>query len=312
MEDKQLLWIKVEATPGTDPVAAAADVVWAENAVFMPKTLSGRVSGDPAMAALGGVKSYLYGEYGELTFEVPLAPSGVAGTAPKWGKLLLACGWSETVVAATSVTYALAANPAAGNTMSIIWRDGRRKHQLSYARGYCAFAFDEGKRPVIKFVFRGILTPVADGAVIVHADATWTGWADVAPISQAMTTFSYNSAAAPLRSLSCDQTDNVVFSDRPNQKQVDIAGARVWTGKMKISSLLPSVLNLESLAKANTLATGSLVHGTTAGAIATLSIKAQNDMPTYSKDKGLDVTDVTLEINPSAQNVDDQIALVLN
>lgn len=311
MEDKQLLWIKAEATSGVDPVAAAVDVVWAENPVFTPKTLAGRVSGDPAMAGLGGVKSYIYGQYGELSFEVAIAPSGTAGTAPKWGKLLLACGWSETLVAVTSVTYSLAANPAAGNTMSIIWRDGRRKHQLSYARGYCTFALDEGKRPVIKFVFRGILTPVADGAVIVHADATWTGWNDVDPISQAKTTFSYNAAAAPFRSLSCDQTDNVIFSDRPNQKQVDIAGARIWTGKMKVGTLLPSVLSFEALANANTLATATLVHGTTAGAISTLSIKAQNDLPTYSTDKGLPVTDVTLELNPSALGVDDQIALVL-
>jgi len=309
VEDKKLLWIKVEATPGTDPVAAAIDAIWAENITFTPKGT--RVGGDPAMAGLGGVKDYMYGQYGEISFEVPLGGSGAAGTAPKWGKLLLAAGYSETIVATTSVTYALAANPAASNTMAITWRDGRRLHKLLYARGYVGFAFDEGKRPVMKCVFRGLLTAVADGAVIVHADATWTGWNDVDPVAQAKTTFSYNAAAFPLRSISFDQTDNVVFSDRPNQRQVDIAGKREFTGKLKGSSLLPSVLNFEALANANTLATASLVHGNVAGSILTLTAKCQNGMPSYSKDSGLDVTDVDLFPVPSALNVDDLLALVL-
>lgn len=308
MEDKQLLLVKTEATPGTDPVAAAADVVWAENPTFTPK--GERVGGDPAMAGLGGVKDYMYGQHGELAFEVPLGGSGTAGTAPKWAKLLIAAGWAETIVAVTSATYALAANPAAGPTVAITWRDGRRLHKLSWARGFTTFSFEEGKRPTAKFVFRGILTPVADGAVIVHADATWTGWNDVDPISQAKTTFSYNSAAMPLRSLSIDQSDNVVFSDRPNQKQVDLAGARTFTGKLKGSSLLPSVLSFEALANANTLATASLVHGTVAGSILTLTAKCQNEMPSYSKEKGLDVTDVSIFPTPSALGVDDQIAIV--
>lgn len=308
MEDKQLLWVKTEVTNGVDPVAAAADVVWAENASLSLK--GERVGGDPAMAGLGGVKDYMYGQYAELTFEVPLGGSGAAGTAPKWGKLLLCSGWSETVSAGVSVTYALAANPAASSSASIIWRDGRRKHALSWARGMASFNVEEGKRPTVKFTFRGILTPVVDGAVIAHGDAVWTGWNDLDPVSQAMTQFSYNAQQVPLRSLSYDQSDNIVFSDRPNQKRVDLSGARIWSGKMKIDTPLPSVLSLEALAIANTLATATLVHGTVAGKILTLTSKSQNEMPSYSKVKGVDVTDVSLSFKPSAMNLDDQIALV--
>lgn len=308
MELKKLLWVKAEVSYGVDPTAAAADVVWAENPVFTPK--GQRVGGDPSMAGLGGIKDYMYGQYGELTFEVPLGGSGTAGTAPKWGKLLLACGWAETISAGVSVTYALAANPAAGGSVAITFRQDRRKHVLSGARGMVSFSFDEGKRPVAKFTFRGLLTAVADGAVIAHSDATWTGHNDIDPVSQAMTTFAFNSVNAPVRSLSFDQSDNVVFSDRPNQKQVDLAGARTWSGKLKISSQLPSVLNLESLAIANTLVTSTLVHGTTGGKILTVTAKSQLAMPTYSDDKGLDVTDVDLMLKPSAMNLDDQIALV--
>lgn len=308
MADKKLLLIKAEVTPGTDPVAAAVDVVWALDPTFKPK--GERVGSNPAMAGLGGVKDWMVGEYGELTFSVPLGGSGTAGTAPKWGKLLLMCGYAETVVAVTSVTYGLAANPAASATGAIVWREGRRLHKLAYARGFVNFAFDEKKQPIAKFTFRGILTPVADGAVIGHADATWTGHNDVAPVNQANTSFTFGAATPPLRSLSIEQTDNVSFHDRPNQKTVEIAGDRMFSGSMKIGSLLPSVLNLEAIAKANTLTTITLVHGVTAGSILTVTAKAQNEMPDYSDETGIDVTTAALKYRPSAQNLDDQLAIV--
>lgn len=308
MADKKLLLIKAEVTPGTDPLAVAVDVVWALDAAFKPK--AERVGGNPAMAGLGGVKDWMVGEHGELTFSVPLGGSGAAGTAPKWGKLLLMCGYAETVVAVTSVTYALAANPAASITGAITWREGRRLHKLAYSRGFVSFAFDEKKQPVAKFTFRGILTPVADGAVIAHGDATWTGHNDVAPVNQANTTFSFGGVAVPLRSLSIDQNDNVSFHDRPNQKTVEIAGERMFSGSMKINTPLPSVLSLEATGKADTLTTLTLVHGLTAGSILTVTAKAQNEMPDYSDDAGIDVTTAALKYRPSAQGVDDQLAIV--
>lgn len=308
MEQKQLLWAKAEVTSGTDIVPTSAEVLWAENVKFTPKSKA--VSGDPAMAALGGVKGYAVEVYGELTFDAPMGGSGAAGTAPKWGVLMKSAGWSETVVADTSVTYALAADPQAGGSLSIYWREGRRKHVLTFAKGMAVPSFDEHQRPVLKCTYRGIMTPVADGAVIVNGDAVWTGHNDIDPVNNAMTTFTYGGVAVPLRSLSVSQSDNVVFSDRPNQKRVDLAGARKFTGNVKFSSVLPSVLNLEALNIANTLSTLVLTHGTTAGKILALTLKAQNEMPSYSTDRGLDVTDAALTIVPSALGSEDQIAIV--
>jgi hypothetical protein len=41
----------------------------------------------------------------KIGFDVELVGSGAAGTAPFWGKLMRACGYSESVIPATSVTY---------------------------------------------------------------------------------------------------------------------------------------------------------------------------------------------------------------
>lgn len=309
MEAKKLLLIKQESSYATDATPGAVDVVFCEDPVFTPK--GEFVAGDPAIPGLGGVKGYTVAEYGEFTFSVPLGLSGTAGTAPKWGKLMTACGYAETIVATTSVTYALANDPSASSSVSIIWRDDRRLHKLLGGRGYVSYAFDEKKRPTAKFTFWGLRTPVADGAVILQADATWTGWNDVQPISQAATTFTFNGVTPGLRSFSIDQSANLTFSDRPGQKRVDIAGARTFSGKAKISSMLPSVLSIEALKSANTLVTSTLVHGTTAGSILTLPAKLQiTDNPTYRHEDGLDVTEFGFQLKPSAFGTDDQISLV--
>ncbi|MFN3582616.1 hypothetical protein [Phenylobacterium sp.] len=309
MEAKALLLIKPEAAYNTDSEPAAANVIWAENVQYTPRGQF--VAGDPAMPGLGGVQGHTVGEHGELTFDVPLSLSGTAGVAPKWGPLHNACGYSETIVADTSVTYALAANPAASTSVSIAWRKHRRLHRLTGAFGLVGYAFDEMQRPVAKYRFLGLKTNPADAAVLAQADATWTGWVDVKPVDQAQTVFTFNGVNPGLRSFSIEQSDNLVFSDRPGEKRIDIAGARTFTGRVRHTMMLPSELNPEALKTAGTLVTASIVHGVTAGKILTLTTKGQiTGDPSYSDDKGKDVVEYGYDPKPSALGVDDQLTLV--
>lgn len=309
MADRQLLLIKAEANYGEGAAAAAADVVWGENVAFRP--IGQVVTGAPAKPGLGGVRGFSYGEHAELTFSVPLGGSAAAGTAPKWGALFKACGWAETIAAGVSVTYSLAADPAASPSVAPIWRDGIHLHQLVGARGRVGFTFEEGQRPLANFALRGLLMPVDAGEPLVHGDADFTGWKDLKPVSQGSTLFSIGAIEPPLRSLTLEQSDNVLFSDRPNQKSVDLVGARTWSGRLRVSSLSPDDLNFEALRLANTLSTLALTHGTVAGQILTLNVKAETGMPTYSDDRGVHVSEVDLMPKPSGLSVDDEISLVL-
>ena len=309
MADRQLGLIKKEVTYGVDPVAAAADTIWMENAKFTPKGERKRAVVD--RPGVGPVPGFITDVSGEFTFDTPLANSGTRGTAPNWGKIAKACGYSETIVATTSVTYALANNPALSDSLSIVWREGRRLHKLSGSRGMITFKLTDSERPMMSVTLRGLKTPVTDGALLVAADATWAGWQDVPPINQALTSFSFAGQASPFRDLQISQSDNVVFSDRPNQRSVDLVGDRSLTGKLKVGSLLPSLLNFEALAEAATVSTFSLVHGLSSGSVITINGRAQNNQPTYSDDKGLDVTDVDLEMVASGFGADDDFAIVL-
>lgn len=309
MADRQLLLIKKEVTYGTDAVAAAVDYVWGENVKYAPK--ASYTNGNPAKPGLSAIPRYVYGQYGEITFDVPMAASGTAGTAPNWGKLMKMAGYTETVVAVTSVTYALMPDTSAADSGDIVWREGLRTHKMTGARGNVAYKFDQSGRPMLSYTFRGIYAPVTASAALAHADATFTGWKDVAPLSQALTTFTFAGQAQPLWSLSAQQNDTILFRDLPGQKNVQLIGKRTFTGSMKIKTPPVGTTNLEALCNANTVSTYSLVHGVTGGSIVTLNGRCQNGMPDYTDDSGEDLATVDLAYCSSALSTDDDLALVL-
>jgi len=307
--DRQLALIKTEVTPGTDPTPAASEAIWIESPSF--KLAGEKETGDPARPGLSPVVGTVYGQYGTLEFDVPLAASGAAGTAPKWGPLAKACGWSESVVAVTSVTYGLLSDTSAATSVTIYWNEGRRKHVLTYARGNMSLKCEKGKRPMLHFKFKGLVAAVTTRAALAQVDATWTGWNDANPIANGRTTWTYAGHHRPFWELSFDQNDTVVFRDLPNQKTVQILGKRTFTGKTKGGVLLPSTLNLDNLWLNGTLSTFALVHESAAGKIVTVNGRFQQLMPDYVDESGEDCFTADLEFKPSAVGAEDDISIVL-
>lgn len=311
--DRQLLLAKQEVTYGVDPTTAAADTIWAEE---VRHSLTGqRVKPNVSKPGVGPQKSHVYGEYCNLTFKVPLAGSGVAGTAPKWGKLMKASGWGETVVAATSVTYALLADPIAATSMTLKWRDGnRRVHLVTGFRAKVDFELSAGGRPMLVFTGKGLHNDVTTaGAALAHADADFSGWLDAKPVASGTTTFAYGGVTGlGLRELSFQQSDNVKFVDVPEQKDIRLLGAREFTGNLAITCPLPSTLNLETKWKAGTDDVWSMVHGATAGNIVTINARSQLVEPNYERNSdGDDIAKAGLELVPSSLTTDNDLALVL-
>ena len=103
---KRLILIEEESTYGTDASPDGADAVLVRDLSITPQQ-SDIVSRDLIRPYLGASEQLLANTRVECTFSVELAGSGTAGTAPRYGKALKACGFSETIVANTTVTYDL-------------------------------------------------------------------------------------------------------------------------------------------------------------------------------------------------------------
>lgn len=307
--DRQLLIAKKETTYGTDAAPASIDTLRAENVRY---GLKGQmVETDPAKPGVGAAPSFVYGEHVELSFDIPLAAGGVAGTAPKWGKLLKACGWGETIVATTSVTYGLLTDPTSSDSFTFIWRDAKRLHKILGARGKVDFKLTAGQRPMLTFTFRGLYVPVTAGAALVPADATFTDWVESRPIAQGRTTFSFGGVQMPLRDLSVSAGDNVVFADLPHQENVQLLGERAYTGKIKASMPAVGTFSPETHWLSRARQAFTLAHETAAGSIVTLSGGGEIGEPSYSREQGEDVFECPIRLLGSTLAASDDIAIVL-
>ncbi len=102
---RELLQAEVEITYGTDPTPAATDSILVRNINHAPDRL--RMVRRGAIRTSLGELQHIYGGMLEaISFECEVKGSGAAGTAPEIGPLFKACGLQETIVGATSVTYA--------------------------------------------------------------------------------------------------------------------------------------------------------------------------------------------------------------
>ena len=159
---KRVILIEAESSYGTDPTPAATDVVLVRDLSITPQS-SDVVNRDVVRPYLGASEQLLANTSVECTFSVELAGSGTAGTAPRYGSALKACGFSETVSSGTSVTYA----PISSSFSSVTIHynvDGVR-HIVTGCRGTFVINAAVGEIPSIDFTFTGIYNAPTDTAL---------------------------------------------------------------------------------------------------------------------------------------------------
>src|SRR5690606_38948214 len=133
-----------------------------------------------------------------LRGKVELVGSGTAGTAPAWGPLLRACGVSETIVPATSVTYQPITNAQESGTLHF-WIGGTRQI-VKGVRGDARFRFPAQGIPYIEFDLTGLYGDPAEAA---PATPTLTGFQKPVIVTKTNTpTFTINAVAMVLREFS--------------------------------------------------------------------------------------------------------------
>jgi len=159
--------VKLESTEGTAETLAAADAdMFVYDPSFSPDIQ--KTPRNPLRATLSPAPHFIGRKQASISFKTELAGSGSAGTAPKFGDALKACGLSETVAASTSVTYAPDSDLTEGDGTSAtvaIYIDGKR-YMIYGARGDYELGFVAGEPAFITFTFTGIYGGVTDTALL--------------------------------------------------------------------------------------------------------------------------------------------------
>jgi len=162
LQARTQLAAKIEATEGTAETLSGTDALLVASQSFKPSIqVSERENVSASLSRFAGVPGL---RSAQMEFDVELKGSGAAGTAPALGKLLKACGFGETIVAGTSVTYLPASSSISSMTLAL-YMDGVIKKMWG-ARGNVSLKLEHGKHGILHFTFTGADFSVADGALL--------------------------------------------------------------------------------------------------------------------------------------------------
>jgi hypothetical protein len=299
---KRLILAKTESTYGTDPTpTGSANAILVRNLEITPLQAD-TVTRDLIRPYLGNSDQLLANTRVELTFEVELAGSGTAGTAPAYGPVLKACGLSETVVATTSVTYAPVS--ASFSSCTIYFHNDGIRHKLTGCRGSFSVNAEVGQIPVISFTMTGIYNAPTDTALPTPTYAN-----QAAPLifkNGNTSNFSIFSYSGCLQSLSFEVANEVIYRELVGCNKEVLITNRAPSGTAVIEA--PTIATKDFFTIANGSTTGSITfqHGATAGNIVTFTT-AQSDIgsPTYSDQDGIQMLNLPYLAIPSSSGNDE-------
>ena len=303
---KRLILAKSEATYGTDPTpTGAANAILVRNLEITPLQAE-TVSRDLIRPYLGVSDQLLAQTRVEVTFEVELAGSGTAGTAPAYGPVLKACGLSETVVATTSVTYAPVS--ASFSSCTIYFHNDGIRHKVTGCRGTFEMNCEVGQIPVISFTLTGIYNAPTDTAL---PTPTYNDQATPVIFKEGNTTsFSAFSYAGCLMSYSFNMANDVIYRELVGCTKEIMITNRAPSGTVVIEA--PTITAKDFFAAATGSSTGSITfqHGQTAGNIVTMTT-AQSDLGnlTYSDQDGIQMLNLPFIAVPTSSG-NDEMSLV--
>jgi hypothetical protein len=258
---KTYILAKAEATYGTNSSPANTDAVLVRNLELTP--LAGDVvSRELIRGYLGNSEGLIAKTYAELKFEVELAGSGTAGTAPRYSNLLLATGMALTTVASTSNTYAPVSSSFGSST--IVYNTDGLNHALTGCRGSFSIKAEVGQIPTLSFSMVGVYNSPTDTSPV---SANYTSQATPLVFRQGNTTaFSIFSYSGLLQSFDFDLANATVYRQLVNSS----AGEVLITDRKPAGSVMieaPTLATKDFFGIALASATGGLTftHGTAAG-----------------------------------------------
>jgi hypothetical protein len=273
---KKFLIAKIESSYGVDPSpVGGSDAVQVTNLELTP------IESDNVQAAAfqGFIGNSTRGtlvanKRVSVTFDVELAGSGTAGTAPAFGPLLKSCGLSETTVAATSVTYAPVSSSFDSATIYCFY-DGTQ-HKITGARGSVTFNMTAGQFATASFNFIGIYN-APDNTALSGSFTVANQAAAIEVNDTNVTTATFHGVTSVrLESIDLALNNELLYKETASSKEVLITN-RAAGGTAVIEA--PAVGTTDYFAKAVAVTTGnsSFVLGATAGNIVTVNA-AQTDI----------------------------------
>lgn len=260
--------LKPETTYGIDATPAVADAIIGSNVSFTPLEAE-EVRRDLLLPYLGNQGAILTAEYGRVEFDVEIAGSGVAGTAPKFGALLRTAGFAATITASTDVTYDIVEDAVESGSLYFI--HDKVRHIFLGGQANLALNFAAKQIPKFRVTYVGLIGAVSDIGSM--PAVSQSGWTKPVPVSKANTTLSLHGWSAVAESLSIDLGNTLTPRHLIGDERILIED-RQSTGTAVVEARDVGTIDWFTRARNSTRGALSLVHGTGAGNIVEISAPA--------------------------------------
>ena len=294
---------KAEETEGTAIALAGANALLVQNPQFKPNTPPN--TRENVTASLSRFASVPGARYATMEFDVELKGSGSAGTAPALGTLLKACGFGESVVESTSVTYTPASSGISSLTMAM-YMDGIIK-SIWGARGTVSLKIETGKYGLFHFVFTGADFSVETGAML----SSGVSYEATLPPAFLDASFTVDSYAALVGSLEFNMNNTVALRQDANAESGYLSA--VITKREPSLSIDPemvtvAVYDFYGELRSGTVGALTLTLGASAGNICTITApKVQYTGITPGDRDGVRSLGIDCQLNRNAG--DDELSL---
>lgn len=294
-----VLLVKLQPVAGTDAApTGAANAIMAMNISAQPVSaeFAKRNNIKPYLGNMGSVPVAIHAE---ITFEVELAGAGAAGTAPKYGPLLRACAFGETVTPGTSVVYAPVSNAMEFATLHYNLDGVLCK--MTDAKGTVSFELNAKGIPVMKYKFIGLYSTPTDASLPVGVD--YSGFKDPVAVNKDNTpTATLHGVQGKVQSISVDMANTLVYRNLIGAESIELP-ERQPTGSFVMELDTVASKDWFTTIKNGTLGTLSVVHGKAAGNIVELAApKVQILDPSFSDSDGIVMLSTKLDIQPNTGN----------
>lgn len=297
---KRTILAKIEGTYGTDPTpTGSSNAILVRNLNITPLNAE-NVSRDLVRPYLGASEQLIATKHVAIDFEVEIAGSGTAGTAPAYGPLLRACGFTETD-GVSDVVYT--PKSASFESVTLYYNVDGVLHKITGARGNVEMSITVRQIPVFKFSFVGIYNAPSDASA---PSVTYTAFQTPLAANNTNTTgFSLFSYSAALESLNLNLNNQVVFHPLIGSESVLITDRGI-NGSAVFEAPTITAKDFFSLALGNTLGALDITHGTAAGNMVQIqSSRVDVSNPTYQDNNGIQMLNVPITMVPSTSGNDE-------
>lgn len=266
------LLAKIEQNYGVDPSPVGTDGMQTKNLQINPYE-GDTITRDLDRETLGGQQQINVNPHVSVTFDVELAGSGTAGTAPAYGSLLKACGLSETVTADTKVVYAPVSDSFESVTLYYLQRNdagGFQQQAITGCRGSVSMSVDSSGIPVLSFNFLGFYQKPTDVSDI---SVDRSAFIDPVYVSQENTALTIGSYTARASQFSLDLANTLNMRTVTAARYVNLSD-RAPTGQATIDAPAIATKDFYSLIESHngvTTEAVTLTHGKAAGNIVEVS-----------------------------------------